>query len=235
MTFNARRLLPVTALIVLVAVLSACGAPPPDPAETADAFWTALARRDAGRVLEISDANSRRELNLGALPPVVAHDIGRIVIDGEQAEVTTRLSVSEPPVTAELITYLSRSEGRWQVDFDRTTRQLETRAEIEEIVGQVREIGEALSEELKRGVDTLRESLPGIREEFRRELDEMESEIARQLPELKRRLEAFSRQLEQALEPPPAPESDENEPPPPAGDGAPPDAPPAGEEGRIAT
>lgn len=232
MTFSAHRPLPLLWLIAVAGVLFGCGAPPPNPAETSDAFWQALARGDAGRVLELSDAHSRRALKLDALPPVIAHDTGRIIIDGEQAEVATRVSVGEPQVIAELTTYLSRSHGRWQVDFDRTTRQLETRAEIEEIVGQVREIGDALSEELKRGVDTLRESLPGIREEFRRELDQMESEIARQLPELRRRLEVFSRQLEQALDPPP--ESEKTEPPP-AKEGPSPDAPPAGEEGRIAT
>ena len=240
MPHDARRLLHKTSLLVLVVTLAACGGPPPGPAETAEAFWAALARRDAGRVLALSNATSRRELQLDGLPPVVAHETGRIVINAAQAEVATRLSIGEPQVTAELTTYLTRTQGRWEVDYERTTRQLETRAELEAIVGQVREIGEALSEELKRGVETLRESLPGLREEFRRELDEMESEISRQLPELKRRLEAFSRQLEQALESPPAPPAaDDAEPAapaaPPDADEAAPEPPPAEPEGRIAT
>lgn len=209
------------ALVILAALtLAACDGAPPDPARTTDAFWRAIADSDRREVIAHAAVERRGEVRLSELPTIERHEIGRIVIEGDRAEIATSITTRDPEATTTITTYLERVDGAWRVDYDATTGQLKTRAELEEIVSRVRDIGETLSGELRRGVETLKESLPGIQEELKRELDRMETEIERQLPELKRRLEEFSRQLEEALKTPPPTESEE---------------PPAAEDGQIAT
>ena len=195
--------LAVTTLVAAL-FLSSCGDTYVGPETVTDEFWHAIAKKDKGAALKNAFVSDKASIDLDALPAVKSQTNGRIVIESDQAQVTSTLSLGSGDSVREMKveTYLERHKGDWKVDYDKTIAQIQTRAEIEEIVEKVKIIGETLSTELNRGIDALKDKLPALQQDLKRELDRIENDIHDQLPELRERLEEFTRQLEEALTPP---------------------------------
>lgn len=133
----------------------------PGPGQVAREFWEAVRDGDHDTVEALSLDSRDARLDLEDTDArIESIEIGDARVDGDEAEVETRLSGTDGDVTldVEFETLLVRRGGEWYVDLDRTGSRL-----VAAIVGASMEhLGRAIGEGLQAALDGLADGLDEV-------------------------------------------------------------------------
>lgn len=178
------------------------------PIQVSEKFWTAIKNKDAGAArLFIAEGTATTDDITGNVLPLNGFEVGRTVIEGDQAWVDTNVEIAaDKPFNLSLKTVLLRKEERWKVDYDSTVASISSDSNVARVIGKLSEFSGEFSRELDRSLDEMQRALPQIK----KELDNIEENMKKSLPELRQQLEEFIRQLEEAL----GKDKEESSPPP---------------------
>lgn len=179
------------------------------PLEVSEIFWDAVERGDVNTIRKVTLPESLPESEITEnILPISDVEFGRIIIDGDQATVETRLTVqSDRPLQLPIETLLLREDGEWRVDYKSTVASVQRDSPVAAMLQGLQEFNERITRAMDESVNELERSLP----ELERQLRSLEREMQRQLPEWQQRLEEFANRMEEALRgsPPPPPPTTE--------------------------
>ncbi len=187
-------------LFLITLILTGCFGPE-SPQDTAREFWKAVISNKVDDVVEYStlmNAQSYDAFNKkwDGYQPV----IGKIIIDGSQAEVETELSQAKN--SQKLSTYLIKQDGQWKVDYARTAESINGNA-FDNFLGQLDELGKKLSNTLQDSSDKFNIEMQRLEEKLKK-LAQSTSEEANKIieqhgSELKKRIEELAESIDRAL------------------------------------
>ncbi|HEY0633971.1 MAG TPA: hypothetical protein VGE00_01210 [Gammaproteobacteria bacterium] len=216
-----RHYLRLVVLMLSALLLLACAEKTPQ--EVTTAFWQAVISNDADDVVKYSTLGDAREFDgFGRNWSGFTPSFGRIVIEGDEAMVATRLAktsgTGEESVTFE--TVLIRQEGNWKVDYARTGKEA-TSGPLGKLFGQLERMGKSLSaqfgatsDELAREMERMGTQLGALSETLgaqatelieqhgealRKSIDELAESARRALEEQEQRLSDGDRQVLQEV------------------------------------
>lgn len=167
--------------VSLVILVSAC-AKPNTPQEVAAAFWQAMAENDASDVVELStlesdDGFDSYERDWADVVP----SYGRVVIDGAEASIVTRLPAESAGGNErrEVMTYLVEQQGQWLVDYERTGEAIMNPSPFSSLMGQLSEISDRITANFSSSADDMERRM----NEMARELEAYSNDVARRADE----------------------------------------------------
>ena len=184
-------------LFALIFVLSACKGDL-NPDQVADLFWTAAVNNNTPLMKRMCSSNSFDDAtDFTRLHTVTAFTLGRIVIDGNSAEVETSLSMKEASRPVSVTTYLTKENGKWRVDFGKTASFLTLNEQMTELIGDIEDLAEEFADEIEGSGEEIKEkALPAIKSQ----VQQLEKELQKKLPEIRQQIDEFLEELEQSIE-----------------------------------
>ena len=185
-------------------ILSGCFGPE-SPQDVTQEFWQAVITHNVEDAIEYStlvDAKSYDAFNKkwDGYQSVM----GKIIIDGNQAEVKTKLSrinnTGKDQQT--IITYLVKQNGQWKVDYVRTAESINGDA-LGRFLGQLDQLGKKFSDTLKDSSDKFRVEMQRLEDELRTfantASDEANKIIEQHGTELQKSIEELAESIDRAL------------------------------------
>lgn len=189
-----RILVRVVFPVIVFALMAGCSKPE-TPQEVAAAFWQAMADNDAEDVVAFStlsdtagfDGYGRNWAN--AVP-----SFGRVVIDGRQATIVTRLptDTGAEGERLELTTYLTRQKSHWLVEYQRTGDVILNPSPFDGLMGELGRLKNRLSESWSSTSDNLEANMS----ELARDFDAYSEAMSQQAEDA---VEAFGETLQKAM------------------------------------
>ncbi len=201
-----RRVIQIISLLLVGALLSACEQKPKSAPEVSEAFWQAVITDDSDDVVAYSTLQSvegyerfDREWR------DMATTWGKIVIDGDVAQIDTEISKSggEHADVLYFVTYLVNTDEGWRVDYQRTAEAVSVSGAVVDFVGQLTSLGQ----NIQRQVEASSESAVRQIAAFVGQLEQMAGEYQKQTNKaidatagrMQRLLDEFVRSLEEAV------------------------------------
>ena len=199
-TLNQR----IISLILASLVLTGCFEPK-SPQDVTQEFWEAVITHNVEDAIEYStllDTKSYDAFNKkwDGYQSVV----GKIVIEGNQAEVETRLSrINDAGKNHKIInTYLVKQDELWEVDYVRTAESMNVGV-FNQFLGQLNQLGNQLSETLTDSSDKFNIEMQRLEDELRNlanSVDDEANKIVEQYgTELKKSIEELAESIDKAL------------------------------------
>lgn len=187
--------------LLIVSFLSACS-PPADPRQVATEFWQAQLHGDADRTRHLVRESDAAKLDSGlTVLPIRAFELGRLRLDGDRAELDTRVTLAgDDALHVDVVTLLIREQDAWRVNYPDTVRDITTDSRLGKLITRVQELATRLGAGVNQSLEELKRALPKLESE----LSTIEKDIRGQVPELRRRLDELLRDLPQARPTPPA-------------------------------
>jgi len=175
------------------------------PQDVTREFWEAVITHNVDDAIEYStlvDATSYDGFNKkwNGYQAVM----GKIVIDGNQAEVETELSRLNDTGKnhQKLNTYLVKQDGQWKVDYVRTAESIDGGA-LGRFLGQLDELGKKLSDTLKDSSDKFSVEMQHLENELKTLAksagDEANKIVEQYGTELKKSIEELAESIDRAL------------------------------------
>lgn len=189
-----RLLVRVVFPVIALALMAGCSKPE-TPQEVAAAFWQAMADNDADDVVTFSTLSDTAEFDgYGRSWANAVPSFGRVVIDGNQATIVTRLPTNTGPEgeRLELTTYLTRQQSHWLVDYQRTGEILLNPSAFDGLMGELDRLKNRLSEQWASSSDNLEASM----NELARDFDAYSDAMSQQAEDA---VEAFGETLQKAM------------------------------------
>lgn len=172
-----RSALKVLVWVSAVILVAACSKPN-TPQDVASAFWQAMADNDTSDVVEYSTLGSDKgydsfERDWADVVP----SFGRIVIDGTEATIVTRLPAENAGGNErrEVMTYLVETQGQWLVDYERTGEAIMNPSPFSDLVGQISELSDRITASFSSSSDDMEQRLS----DMARELEVYSNDVAR--------------------------------------------------------
>jgi archaellum component FlaC len=167
------------------------------PIDVAEGFWRAVKNKDIKAIEKYSTEDSLTvdELSENILPldEIV---LGKTVIDGDGAWVDTTVTISgDKPYTLPIKTVLIRENRQWKVDYQATMKWVSKGSSVYSVISGIRNMSEALAEELNQSMEDVQKAIPEIKEE----LEEIEESLLEHVPELKKQIKEFVEDIEEAI------------------------------------
>jgi len=154
-------------LICSILLLSACVGQK-TPQEVAQAFWESVIRNDSDRAVKYSTLTEARDYdsfsrNWSDFRP----SLGRVVIDGDEANIATEVSRSgnSGADSRKFVTYLVRQDDEWKVDYSRTGRAVRGGA-LASLFAQLDQLGNEISDQFRASSNDLSEEMARMNEQF---------------------------------------------------------------------
>lgn len=153
------------------------------PDQVAAAFWEAMAAGDIETARDYATQESRylvtRQQNLAD----ASWKTGKVLIDGGSARVATVLTLQKPENNRILTfdTVLSKEHDLWKVDYQQTLNNLLNQP-FGSLFKSLREIGEAINQELEQQIPLFEKQLKSFSEELIRQLDQFRRDLEKSLP-----------------------------------------------------
>ena len=176
------------------------------PLQVSERFWQGIQANNLTSIKKYSLPESfEGNDNTDKLGEIRNIEFGRVVIDGEFAEIETTVTIikkdNEDHIT--LSTYLESRKNNWFVNYAGTVQPLQVNQDMAELMEGIEELTEEFAEELEDSVGEFREkAIP----EIKSRLEEVEQELREKIPELKNMIEEVLKDLEKSIEesfPPP--------------------------------
>lgn len=191
-------------LIVFLLLLASAGCSvPTTPDGVARKFWAAVVRQDeeGARRWVTEVGRSGVDLSRGRWRDAVV-TFGDIRIKGDDASIETRVVLPEqkeaPPI--ELHTVLTRENGQWKVDYEKTMESLAERNPFADLVKELKRFSEQLSGNVNRALSDLEKNLPEIEKELKGFGDSVGKALQQTISEVQKNLKAFMKALEESAE-----------------------------------
>jgi len=178
------------------------------PLEVTEKFWEAIQAQDMNAAHQYLASSFKKEESLTPLLPITKVELGKAVIEKEQAWVETTVTVHKDKMIAIPIrTILIQENGHWKVRYEETVAMLTETSELARLLDQFGEFTEQFAEKFNKSLKELQRSLP----EVERGLKEIESKLKAQIPEIKKRLEDIAEELENLFQSPQSPSPSDKE------------------------
>lgn len=183
----------LTTMTVGLAVLLAACSGPETPQQVTEAFWKAAIDDDAASAVRYSTLTGAEGFDVFASEwDGYQPQWGRVIIDGDEASVVSKLSSPERGRIRSFTTYLVQRDGQWLVDYKRTAMSLNGGA-FGELLNKFDIFSKDLSQEFERSADEA-----GVQmEQMLEELETTGKEMSEQASEA---LDVFSQELQRALQ-----------------------------------
>lgn len=192
-------------LMCLALLISACTGPN-TPEDVTYAFWEAVVGNDADDAVKYSTLPDVGEYDgFGRDWNGFTPELGRIVIEGDEASVETRLvpgeNGGERPV--EFVTHLVRREETWKIDYARTASAVRG-GPLAQLFGQLERLGKDLSDQFKATSDTFSAEMERLGRQLDALSDSLNAQAAESIEkygeELRRSIEELAESARRALE-----------------------------------
>lgn len=194
----------IISLFLTTFMLTGCFGPE-SPQEVTQEFWKAVITHNVNEVIEYSTLMNVKSYdalnkNWDGYQPV----IGKIIIDGNQAEVETELSTTTDTGKnhQKLSTYLIKQDVQWKVDYVRTANSINDDA-LGNFLGQLDELGKKLSDTLKDSSDKFSVEMKRLEEELKILAQSTSNEANKILElhgnELKKSIKELAESIDRAL------------------------------------
>lgn len=177
------------------------------PEEVALSFWQAVQKEDINSIKRLSNLKHDDEYSkfIDKIE-ITSIKTGKIVIDGEQAEVETTLGLNKPESYYSVTTYLHKDKDQWRVDFNSTMSVFMIGQDVKELIKDIEILSEEFTKQIEDSVDEIKKkAVPKIRSKVK----ELEQELEKKIPEVRDRIFEFLEELERSIELPPEPTQQE--------------------------
>lgn len=173
---------PVVTGLVIMLLLTGCVAAD-SPEQVTLAFWKALSAGEEGKAKSYATEDSRTLVS-SSLPQLVnaSFETGRIVIDGDQATVETRLhsaTGTDPTAQTETETFetvLSKQHGQWLVDYRQTLDNLNGDL-FNGMFKSLQQFGEKLNKKLDQHLPKIERKMQSFSDELEKQLDDLGNKL----------------------------------------------------------
>ncbi len=196
---NKIRVVSITSLLLLFSVMLSCKSSM-TPLQAGEKFWLGIQKKNIVLINQYSSSRSTiKKDEIDKLPVVTQVKFGKIIIDGEQAEIETNLTIflDKNISNFSVKTFLITEDDNWKVDYEKTMLPLLVNQEITDLFGGIHELAEGFAEEIEESVEDFKEkALP----EIKSKLEQAEQELRQKLPELKNKIDEFLKDLEKSIE-----------------------------------
>lgn len=185
-------------LALFALLLSGCSSQPATPLSVSEAFWQAVQKKDLNAIEALSLPNSLPEkLEESNVVSISGASFGKIIIDGAQAEVETRITIeSDEPLALPIRTLLVQEEDGWKVDYRATVSAVSMQNPLNDLLRELKVFGEEFGRQFDQSMDQLDEAMP----EIQREIGRMGETFKERVPELKQQFEGLAEELQKAIE-----------------------------------
>lgn len=176
-----RSVLKVIVWVSAVILVAACSKPN-TPQDVAAAFWQAMADNDTSDVVEFSTLDDEQGFDSFERDWAdVVPSYGRVVIDGAEATIVTRLPAENAGGNErrEVMTYLVETQGQWLVDYQRTGDAIMNPSPFSSLMGQLSEISDRIAENFSSSSSDMERRL----NDMARELEAYSNDVARRADE----------------------------------------------------
>lgn len=182
-------------LMLLFGATPGIGAEKLSPQEVTERFWTAIQTKDIPALRKYIASNSLKEENLAAhLPSVNSVELGRILIDKNQAWIETNVVMGgDEPVTIPLETVLIKENGQWEVLYDETVAISTEASDLARFLERFGDLSAQFERKFNQSLEELQRSIPQVEEE----LEDIEKKLKAQIPEIKEHLKGLMQELEE--------------------------------------
>ncbi len=185
------------------------------PSQVSEHFWLGMQTKNIALVKKYSLVSSVDESeDLAGFGKVSKYSFGRIIIDGDVAEVETKVLISSDNKNKEITlnTYLENHNDVWKVNFKKTVLQLVVKQSMEEVFNDIDKMTEEITGQIQESVEQMKEKVvPEMKSkadeiqekvvpEVQSKIEEVEKEMMKKLPELKSMLDEFLNELGKSLE-----------------------------------
>jgi len=201
-------------LLFLCATLMSCQSSN-TPLQVSEHFWLGMQTKNVALVKKYSLVNSIEESeDLARFEKIAGATFGKIIIDGNTAEIETKVMMSSNEKNNEisLNTYLENNNEVWKVNYRKTALQLIVNQNMAEAFDDIDKITAEITEQLEESVEKIKEKvLPEIQSraeeikekvlpEIESKIEQTEKEVLKKLPELKTLFDEFLKELQKSLE-----------------------------------
>ena len=197
-----KNLLPLLTILLASIFLTACEDEPKTPFEVTQAFWYAVENKNIDQIKQlISEKSLRDEYLADNIISVSETSFGKIVIDGDIAEVETTVVVeSDNPTTVPIDTLLVKENEKWKVDYHATVDAIGSGGQLAQVIRELRVFGEKFSRDFSKEFESSMDELDKAMPEIEKEISNLSDQIKEHVPELKKQFEELAKQLQEALE-----------------------------------
>lgn len=169
------------------------------PLQTSEKFWRGIEKKNITLVTiySISDPKIKSD-ELRQLPDIKDVSFGRIIIDADQTEIETNVTVivDDKETNVSLITGLIKHEGKWKVKYRETMLALTVKRNVTEMISSIEDLAAGVSKEIEKSVDEVKEkAIP----EIKSTLEDAEEELREKVPEIKNMIDKFLKSIEEII------------------------------------
>ncbi|MCK5829990.1 MAG: hypothetical protein KAH20_06770 [Methylococcales bacterium] len=161
--------------------LSACESKK-TPTETAQAFWSAMAKNNVDVAKTYCSSQSQ-------IPPSTSNTLfkestfsyGKIIIDGNEATVEAQI---KPPFNnrSSFTTFLIKENETWKVDCKRSASNLAGNHLVEDFFKSLNELGENLNKQLEKQLPLIEKEVESFGQELEKQINNFENELKKSHP-----------------------------------------------------
>lgn len=154
------------------------------PAETTLAFWSAIAANDLELAKKYCSSQSLQLLSSSEHQALqnVEFSYGKIVLDGDQATVETKIVQAEDKKSS-FTTFLLKEDDQWKVDYQRSVKDL-AGDPVSELFKSLNTLGQTFKKRLEQQIPYIKKEVESFGEKFKERMDSMENELKKPSSEL---------------------------------------------------
>ena len=195
-------------LIILIALsLTAACKPAAKPEEVTLMFWQAIQQDDLNSIKRLSNLENNDDyMELKDKIQLTSVQTGKIIIDGEKAEVETTLESANSVSSYTVTSYLYQDNNEWRVDYKSTMSIFMIDQDVQALIKDIEILSEEFTKQIEGSVEDIKEkAVPKIRSK----VQELEQELEKKIPEVRDKIYQFLEDLERSIELPPETEQQE--------------------------
>ena len=186
-------------LLLFCCALLSCQSPM-TPLHVAEKFWLGIQHKNIALIKKYSSLDSINDSDdIGQFAGVTDIRFGKIIIDGDFAEIETSVAISSDKKTMDisLKTYLIHDNDAWKVNYGKSLLPLMINQDMTELFGGIQELTEEFAEEIEDSIEEFKEK---VMPEIKSKLEQAEQELREKLPVLKNMIDEFLQELEKSIE-----------------------------------
>ena len=195
-------------LIILIALsLTAACKPAAQPEEVTLMFWQAIQQDDLNSIKRLSNLENNDDyMKLKDKIQLKSVQTGKIIIDGEKAEVETTLESANSTSPYTVTSYLYQDNNEWRVDYKSTMSIFMIDQDVQALIKDIEILSEEFTKQIEGSVEDIKKkAVPKIRSK----VQELEQELEKKIPEVRDKIYQFLEDLERSIELPPETEQQE--------------------------
>lgn len=196
---NKHKFISAISFLMLFSILTSCTSPM-TPLQVSEKFWLGIKKKNHTLITEYSVPGSTIEVDdAEQLPDITQATFGKIIIDKNNAEIETELTIFLDNKISKISvkTILSKENNEWKVNYEQTMLPFMVNQQMSELFGGIQELTDGFADEIEESVEEFKKkAIP----EIKLKLEQAEQQLRQKLPELKNMIDQFLQDLEKSIE-----------------------------------